>query len=275
MTTTSLTGTLAAERIKLTSTRSPLWCAILMVVTALALAALFGLLANFAFRTYTDNAAHGHLTGTAPYLHNDAAALGVMGAPPIIPGFGYILVMIVAALTVTSEYRFGTIKVTFLATPNRALVLTAKAAVVALGAAVLSAVLTFLSYLILAAIANPEPGRYLGLGHDQRVFYGVPIFIALVVFLSVAIGALLRQSAGALSLLIVWPLLLEPIVQAFGSVGRNIEVFLPFANALWFLGLTGGDLPWHWGQWICLVYFAAFVAIVWAAAMFVVRRRDA
>ncbi|WP_019932389.1 ABC transporter permease [Nocardia sp. BMG111209] len=270
-----MTSILTSERIKLTSTRSPLWCAVLMVVTALALTALFGLLANFAFRTYTTNATHGHINADPPYLHNDAAALGIMGAPPIIPGFGYILVMIVAALAVTSEYRFGTIKATFLATPNRALVLTAKAAVVAIGAAVLSAVLTFVSFGILVAIVDPEPARFLGLGHDQRVFYGVPIFVALVVFLSVAVGTLLRQSAGALSLLIVWPLLVEPIIQAFGSWGREIEVFMPFENALRFLGFTGGDLPWHWNQWCCLLYFAAFVAIVWAAAMYVVRRRDA
>jgi ABC-2 type transport system permease protein len=270
-----VTSVLTAERIKLTSTRSPLWCAVLMVVTSLGMAALFGLLANFAFRTYTDNAARGHINAAAPYLHNDAAALGIMGAPPIIPGFGYILVMIVAALSVTSEYRFGTIKVTFLATPNRPLVLTAKAAVVAVGAALLSAVLTFVSFAILVAVVDHEPGRYLGLGHDLRVFYGVPIFVVLVVFLSVAVGTLLRQSAGALSLLIVWPLLIEPIVQAFGSWGREIEVFMPFENALRFLGFVGTDLPWHWNDWGCLAYFVAFVAIVWAAAMYVVRRRDA
>ncbi|MQY31055.1 ABC transporter permease [Nocardia aurantia] len=270
-----MTSILTAERIKLTSTRSPLWCAILMVVTALGLTALFGLLANFAFRTYTTNATHGHVDAEPPYLHNDAAVLGIMGAPPIFPGFGYILVMIVAALAVTSEYRFGTIKATFLATPNRALVLTAKAAVVALGAAVLSALLAFVSLGILLAIVDHEPARDLGLGHDLRVFYGVPIFVALVVFLSVAVGTLLRQSAGAISLLIVWPLLLEPIVQAFGTWGRRVEVFMPFENALRFLGLADRNLPWHWNQWWCLVYFAAFVAIVWAAAMYVVRRRDA
>jgi ABC-2 type transport system permease protein len=60
----------------------------------------------------------------------------------------------------------------------------------------------------------------------------------------------------------------------FGSVGRNIQPFLPFANAQWFLGSDQG-IDFHWGPWGGLLYFVAFVAVVFLGALFVVNKRDA
>ncbi|RDI59687.1 ABC transporter permease [Nocardia pseudobrasiliensis] len=269
---------LAAERIKLTSTKSPLWCTALTAVFALGIAALFSLLVNVSVNEYNKELASGHPTMTeAPYPANSIAALGITGASQGIPGFGYIMIMILAALAITSEYRFGTIKATFMAVPNRTKVMLTKAGMIAVSGAVLSAALTFLSFFIFKAIVSSQGGQKLSLTHgDMHIFYAVPIFVALVVFLAVGVGALIRQSAGALTLLIVWPVLIEPIVGAFGKVGRNIQVLLPFQNAGRFLGTAGGDnLPWHWGPWGGLLYFLAFVAIVFGAAVFVVNKRDA
>ncbi len=265
-------GVLAAERIKLTSTRSPWWCTALTVVFALGITALFALLLNVSMSAYRKDPSLGP---EPPYAENAMAGLGITGVA-FIPGFGYILIMILAALAVTSEYRFGTMKATFLAVPNRTSVLVTKAAMIAVGAAVLSAVLTLLSFFILQVITTDDVGAKLSLSEgDTKIFYAVPIFVALVVFLAVGVGALVRQSAGAISLLIVWPVLIEPIIGAFGKYGRNIQVFLPFQNANRFLGLDDNSLPWHWGAWPALLYFAAFVAIVFAAALVVVNKRDA
>jgi ABC-2 type transport system permease protein len=49
--------------------------------------------------------------------------------------FGVPVLMILAAMAVTGEYRSGMIRTTFMATPNRALVLVAKAVVAAVYAA--------------------------------------------------------------------------------------------------------------------------------------------
>ncbi|WP_067681081.1 ABC transporter permease [Nocardia miyunensis] len=271
-------GVLTAERIKLTSTRSPMWCTALTAVFALGMAALFSLLVNVSVNEYHRQLASGHPMLTEdPAPGNSIAGLGITGASQGMPGFGYIMIMILAALAITSEYRFGTIRATFLAAPNRSGVLLAKAGLIAVAAAVLSVVLTFLSFFIFELMLSQDASRNMSLSHgDAHVFYSVPIFVALVVFLAVGVGALIRQSAGALSLLIVWPVLIEPIVGAFGKVGRNIEVFLPFQNAGRFLGTAGGgDLPWHWGPWGGLVYFAVVVAVVFGAALFVVNKRDA
>ncbi|MBH0778157.1 ABC transporter permease [Nocardia bovistercoris] len=270
-------GVLAAERIKLTSTRSPVWCTVLMVVAVLGMALLFGLLLKLGVDQFNKDVEAGKADpADIPYPTNSIASLGITGLASGFPGFGYILVMIVAALAVTSEYRFGTIKATFLALPNRASVLVAKAGLISVAAAVLSAVLTLLSFLIFKGVTGSDAGRELSLADgDNKVFYAVPLFIVLVVFLSIGVGALLRQSAGALAVLIVWPVLIEPIVGFFGERGEQVQVLLPFQNAGRFLDTVRTDLPWHWGPWGGLAYFAVFVALVFGAALFVVNRRDA
>lgn len=268
-------GVLAAERIKLTSTKSPMWCTALTVVAALGIIVLFSLILNAGADAHNSQGGEPG-TGAGGYADNSLAGIGITGAAQGMPGFGYILIMILATLAITSEYRFGTIKTTFLAVPNRTTVLVAKAGLIAAAAAVLSVVLTFLSFFLMKAILSADEGRYLSLNHNLHIFYAVPIFVALVVFLAVGVGALIRQSAGALSLLIVWPVVVEPIVGAFGKWGREIQVFLPFQNAGRFIGSTdGGGQPWHWGQWGALLYFACIVALVFGAAVYVVNKRDA
>jgi ABC-2 type transport system permease protein len=69
-----------------------------------------------------------------------------------VTGFGVMVLMIMAALAITSEYRFGTIRTTFQAVPNRASVLIAKAGLIgAFGAALTS-------YLIVRRYSlSPKP----------------------------------------------------------------------------------------------------------------------
>ncbi|QLY30727.1 ABC transporter permease [Nocardia huaxiensis] len=259
-------GVLASERIKLTSTRSPWWCAALTAVFALGLALAFAAIAN----SSQDPDATGDETA------NSLSGIGITGLSQGMPGFGYLMIMIMATLAVTSEYRFGTIKASFLATPHRTTVLLAKAGLMAALSAVLCAVLTFLSFFIFKGILDNRFSDSLSLTNGNlHIFYAVPIFIVLVVFLAVGVGALIRQSAGALSLLLVWPVVLEPMAAAFGEKGRQLQVLLPFQNAGRFLGTASDELPWHWGQWGGLIYFTVFVAIVFGAALYVVNQRDA
>ena len=56
------------------------------------------------------------------------------------------------------------------------------------------------------------------------------------IVLAVAVGALIRQSAGAIAVLLLWPLLIENLVGIIPKVGEKIQPFLPFKNADHFLG---------------------------------------
>ncbi|MGW4326567.1 ABC transporter permease [Nocardia sp. NPDC004573] len=252
-------GVLAAERIKLTSTRSPWWCSAIVIALALGMAALLASVAR------------------ASYGKDGAIDLTVSTAVAGISGFGVMVLMIMATLTVTSEYRFGIIRTTYQATPHRAKVIVTKAGLVGVYGAVLTIVLVFSAYAVAKAISGPDAGAALTLAgaEDWRQVYGIPIYAFLCVLLAIGVGVLVRQSAAAISLIVLWPLLIEGLLGAFGSFGRNVTPFLPFANANRFFSASVSAANWHWGPWGSLLYFTVFVAIVFGAALVVVNQRDA
>ncbi|SNS64980.1 ABC transporter permease [Rhodococcoides kyotonense] len=264
-------GVLAAERIKITSTKSPWWCTIAVIVFGIGLAAVVGITSKIGLTSYQDQVAQGNTPDYEPYLPSvyDSVGSGV-------GGFGVMVLMILAALTVTSEYRFGVIRTTFQAIPNRSSVLVAKAALIGVFAFVLSFVLGLVAFYTTKTFAGADAGTLLSFDVDGtwRVIYGTAILAFFQVVIAVGVGALLRQSAGAIALLLLWPLVIESLFGLFGSVGRAIQPFLPWLNASHFLGSDGG-VDFHWGPIGSLIYFIVFTAIVFGAALFVTNRRDA
>ncbi|MDN5758020.1 MAG: ABC transporter permease [Tomitella sp.] len=255
-------GVVAAERIKLTSTRSPWWCGVLVLVLGLGIGLLMAVLShNQDATTNTDN----------PFILTPDMAIGG------VSGFGVMIVMIMAALSVTTEYRFGIIRTTFQASPNRTQVIAVKSAVVATVSAIVVAVAAFGAYYLAKAVAGTGPAVQMDLdGDGWRGLYGVVIYGALAAVLAVAIGALIRQSAAAIALLVLWPLIIEQLFLLFGNVGKEIYVFLPFANINHFIGQSdNASADFHWGPWGGLIYFAVFTAIVLAGSLVMVNKRDA
>ncbi|KZF08353.1 MULTISPECIES: ABC transporter permease [unclassified Rhodococcus (in: high G+C Gram-positive bacteria)] len=255
-------GVLAAERIKFTSTKSPWWCSAIIVVLGLGFAAILGWAAQLATDTDAPE-------GIPPTTAADVVGLGV-------GTFGSMVLMILAALTVTSEYRFGLIRTTFQAVTNRGSVLAAKALLVGVYGAILSFVLAVIGLYLAKALAGEQAGALLGFDIDGtwRILYGTAILAFVQVVLAIGVGALMRQSAGAIAILLLWPLLIENLVGVIPTVGEKIQPFLPFLNANHFLG-SGGGVDFHWGPIGGLIYFVAFTAVIFGAAVFVVNRRDA
>ncbi|MEV0249412.1 ABC transporter permease [Nocardia sp. NPDC050712] len=256
-------GVLTAERIKLTSTRSPWWCTVIIVAIGLGLPLLFTLITN---ATYGKEGNEG-----APGMSPSLAASGVAG-------LGVMVLTIMAALAVTNEYRFGIIRTTFQATPHRGRVIFTKAGLLGVYGAVLTAVLVALAYVLVKAIAKPELKPLLSMpdADSWRQLYGVPIYALLCVVLAIAVGVLVRQSAAAISLLVLWPLLIEGLIGSLPWVSEHVAPFLPFGNGQRFFSELGEtNANYHWGPWGSLIYFTAFVAVVFAAALFMVNKRDA
>ncbi|BBY27797.1 ABC transporter permease [Mycolicibacterium sediminis] len=246
---------LNAERIKLVTIRSPLWSALAAAALSLGVAALQGATAYGA-------------AGLAP----QQAAMGVAV-------FGVPLLMVVAAMTVTGEYRTGTIRYTFAATPNRTLVLAAKAVVCALFSAVFTVVLVIAAVAVARLSADPMIGADLSLAGPEvwRLALALAVFAAVAAVLGVAVGALVRHAAGAVAILLLWPLVVEPILGNLPTVGPRIGPFLPFGNVF-----TFADVQWlfptyamPWGPFGSLCYFVVVVAVAFAAATVVVGSRDA
>jgi ABC-type transport system involved in multi-copper enzyme maturation permease subunit len=140
--------------------------------------------------------------------------LGVFG--------GLIAVIVVAAMFMTAEYRRGLIRVTFAASPGRGRVLAAKALVIGS--------VTFVTGLAAATIAVPLGERLLR-AHgnyilpvstftEVRVIAGTAALLAVAAVLALALGALLRSSAAAITVSItavVLPYLLTISLPRFPS----------------------------------------------------------
>ncbi|MGZ8801157.1 MAG: ABC transporter permease [Mycobacterium sp.] len=241
---TTVAAVMNAERIKLTTVRSPLWS------TAVAAALSFGIAALRAATAYDYE-----------QLTPPAAALGVAV-------FGVPVLMVVAAMTVTGEYRTGMVRTTFMASPNRTLVLVAKAVVAAAFSGISAAIMVLGSILVARVDINAEA---------WRTTAAVGLYAALAAVLGVGVAALLRHTAGAVSVLLLWPLLVEPLLGNLPGRGSEIGPYLPFANVFRFL-----DVQWlfptyatPWGVPGSLGYFAAVVGAVFVVAVVVVNRRDA
>jgi ABC-type transport system involved in multi-copper enzyme maturation permease subunit len=145
---------------------------------------------------------------------------------------GLIAVIVVAAMFMTAEYRRGLIRVTLAASPRRGGVLAAKAAVI--GA------VTFITGLIgsAAALAIGERllrsnGNYIlpvSTFTEVRVVAGTAAVMAVAAVLALALGALLRSSAAAVTIAIVAIVLPYLMVNALPA--------LPAGTSDWLLRLT-------------------------------------
>ncbi|HTI76901.1 MAG TPA: ABC transporter permease, partial [Mycobacterium sp.] len=193
--------------------------------------------------------------------------------------FGVPVLMVLSAMTVTGEYRSGMIRTTFMATPNRSLVLAAKAVVALVFSAVYAAVMTVIAVVVAHLTTPPLVGTQLSFIDPDtwRLIGAITLYAALTAVLGVGVAALLRHSAGVVAVLLLWPLLVEPVLGNLPDIGSEVGPYLPFANVFRFIGVQwlypSYSMP--WGEVGSLMYFVVVVAVVYAAALVVVNRRDA
>ncbi|MFW5473093.1 hypothetical protein ACOCJ5_07285 [Knoellia sp. CPCC 206450] len=190
------------------------------------------------------------------------------------PGAGLIALMLLGAATILVEYRFGTMGSTFLVAPRRSMVVGVKAA------------LTFVVAWVLAAVAAVTSGvvfDLLGGGAARDInpwsasILAMSVKGALVVAVAsvggVALAALLRNAIAVVTLVVMWPLVLEPLLPSFvpGS-GETVAGLLPFVNARYFVGLGDAGAAIPWGPGPAGAYFTAWMAALLFAGILVTRR---
>lgn len=248
---------LAVERIKLFTTRSPLWC---------TLAALFVFVGFAALVTGVDDA--------DPSI--SATQFGY--------GFGIVVIMVMATLAITTEYRFGTIKATFQAIPNRTAALLAKTTVVSLFAALIGLVAAFGSVGI-ASLIKPSADLTINSAYEWRAVAGVSLVFMFAAVISVAVGIMVRHSAGAVSIVLIYSQLVESLVTLIPNVGADIQKWMPFYVANKFLTgdpdatnqVLNGPPPSNatLSPWAALAYFAGFAILMLIISLVVANKRDA
>lgn len=250
---------IAVERIKLFSTRSPWWCMVVAAVLSIGLSALF--------------------IGLTPAEQKPHATImeSQFGAQ-----LSQMVMMVMAALAITTEYRFGTIRTSFQAVPQRAALILGKTSVVAALAGLVGVIASFGAWAI-GDLINTSADLSINTAADWRMLAGRGLVFALSAVIAVAVGLLIRQSAGAIAILLIWPLLLEQLVQIIPKVGDDLNRWAPFsmANSFLFQGAatgpaTGEDAAsYALGPWWSLLYFAGWAAALMAIALFSASKRDA
>ncbi|MFH8473213.1 ABC transporter permease subunit [Streptomyces sp. NPDC018000] len=175
----TLGDALASEWTKIRSVRSTMWTLGVMIVLLLGLGLAVAALMNMADTEM----------GDVPVL-----SFGFFGVL-----LGSICVITLGVMTIASEYGTGMIRTTLTACPSRARVLTAKAVVFFLLTFVITTVTTTLVGALQTSILGgvaPTGGEWL------RATVGVGLYIATLGLLSLAVGALIRHSAGAITVMI-------------------------------------------------------------------------
>jgi ABC-type transport system involved in multi-copper enzyme maturation permease subunit len=161
--------------------------------------------------TLTSVGAHRSSTGFTVTGSGDIApAVGLPAAftdQPSLTGVfvGLIVLIVLATMFITAEYRRGLIHTTFTASPRRGRVLLAKAIVIA--------TVTFIAGAAGAAVSIPlgthllrANGNYVyptSTLTDLRVILGIGALLALAAVLALALGTVLRRSAAAVTTVIV------------------------------------------------------------------------
>jgi ABC-2 type transport system permease protein len=251
---------LAVERIKLFTTRSPWWSMLLALGLTIGITAIIA--ANW----------------------GSEAPMPVLGAV-FVHNLGLYVIMVMAALAVTTEYRFGTIKATFQAVPDRISPLVAKAVVVVLLAGLVGLVSSFGSWGLSWLLVDNTSELAIESANDWRHVAGVGLVYAAGALLALGVGALVRQTAGAVSIILVFALVLESVVGFIPNIGDDIQKWMPFTVAGKFIFgspdpsvIPEGQGPPAIGElspWGSFGYFAAVALAIYIISLVVVKRRDA
>lgn len=184
-----------------------------------------------------------------------------------------MLLGVLGTLAVTGEFSHNTIRPTFAAMPDRLRPLLAKP-VVSVALSVVTAVAVILvSWVGGGAIADGE--QELGLGDAQPALVGLFFLTVGLTILGFAIGLLVRNSAGSICLLLLWPLVAEGLIAGLMAVAdkESWQRWLPYVAGINMtsIGESSDTLDRFPGG----LYFFAWIAVLLVLGLLKTKRRDA
>src|SRR5215468_977844 len=250
---------LRSEFTKIKSTRSTYWTLLALVVVCVGI----GALASYGV------ASHASQIDRATF---DATQQSLSGLY-----VGQLVIAVLGALTITSEYSTGMIRTTLSVQPRRGVLFTAKAMVFAVVSLVTGLVACFASFFIGQAILS---SHHLNVTLSQpgvlRAVIGGALFLTACGMLAYGLGAILRHTAGAITAAIGLLFVLSILVNFLPSSWQDhVDKWMPAiaGSQVWATKVPpdAHQFP-AWGGFAVLATYAA-VAIVAGLVLF--RTRDA
>jgi ABC-2 type transport system permease protein len=253
---------LTAEWTKLRTVRSTVWSFAILVVSVIGFTALFTFLTVQQWSTMTAENRLQATTDPVPQILGSGLFLGQLA------------ICVLGVLVATSEYSTGMIRSTLLASPHRLRTLAAKAVVFTIPVLAVGEVLSFASYSIGKSILASKVHTSLSDPHVTRAVVGEGLYLAMLGLFALAVGQLIRHTAGAITTVIALVLVLVPLTGLLpGSIGKHVSAYLP-TNA-------GGQLMQIYPKdqiltaWQGFGVFALWTAVLLAIAAWLLVRRDA
>jgi ABC-2 type transport system permease protein len=189
-------------------------------------------------------------------------------------GVAEVVLAILGVLVITTEYGTGMIRATLAAVPRRPLVFAAKAAVLGAVTLAIGEVLAFAVFFLgqavvhdgLASASITDPGAV------RAVLMG-GAFPALIALTGLGIGALIRNTAGAIAVVLGWLLLVPVVLYALPhhawigkwSPGQIVQ------DSLVAVKPVAGTVP----PWAGLLIICGWTALALVAGGLAMARRDA
>ena len=289
-----LRGAIASEFTKIRSVRSTYWtlAALLVVSIGIGAAITGGSAANFS-----------HNPGNKAAF--DATQTSLIAFFEI----GQLIIAVIAALAITSEYSTGMIRTSLTAQPRRGTVYAAKAIVLTSLTLIVSLVTSFIAFFVGQALLSSS-GVAASLFHSVTIprfanvncpngpggctatfsgtdvihpstvllaIIGCALFVTLVAILAFGVGAIVRHTAGAIAIAIAALFIIPVLEQALPNEWRwDIMRFLPdAANRVVSVTIPGSSDPHLWSAWPQLGVTALWAAALLGAGAYLFRKRDA
>jgi ABC-2 type transport system permease protein len=153
----------------------------------------------------------------------------------VLTGFGVLVAMAVGVVTglgITADFGHNTIRPTLAAMPKRTVVFAAKAVLSLLVGGLTGFVAIATSYVVSSSLINGRGADVALSAADgtRAAVVGVPILCALLGLFGYGVGLIVRNSPATVSLVILWPLLIESIISAVLSVAgvEDAAKYMPY-----------------------------------------------
>jgi ABC-2 type transport system permease protein len=254
---------LLAEWTKIRSVRSTFWSLILLILITFGFTALF----------------IGLTVGQWDKMEPLQRARIIADPAGAILGSGFQLsqltICVLGVLIIAGEYSTGMIRSTLLAVPTRLPMLAAKGIVFGALVFVVAEVIAFPSFFLGAAILHSKVPVSLSDPGVLRAIIGAGLYLAMLGLFSLAIGAIVRHSAGGITGVIAFVLVLAPLTQLLpGSFGDHVHAYMP-SEAGRLIGQAHQGPNDLLTPWQGFGVFALWTAVLLAVAAYLLERRDA
>jgi len=260
-----LAGTLRSEFTKIRSVRSTYWTLLMLVLASVAWSVAFcaGEAARWAHMAPADRAGF------------DPTQASVLGLALL----GQLVIAVLGALAITSEYSTGMIRTSLTVMPRRGVLYGAKAAVFAAVTLAIAIPASFLSFFIgQRLLASAHTSAALSQPNVLRVVLASALYVTLCGLFAFGLGAILRNTAGAITAAYGFLFLVPQLAKALPNTWyADVVRWLPGGDVIAEITSTGRqqisvNLFSAWGE---LAVVGAYTAVLIIAGALLFRHRDA